>query len=89
MTDMKLVYAQPHMHLRGKDYELRAVFPNGESQTLFRSKWDFNWQLGYVFTRRSICEGTRLIGISHFDNSAANKSIRIRARRSAGAAELG
>jgi hypothetical protein len=49
-TDMKLVYAQPHMHLRGKDYEMRAIFPNGESQTLFRSKWDFSWQLGYVFT---------------------------------------
>ena len=73
-TNMKLVYAQPHMHLRGKDYELRAVFPNGESETLFRSKWDFNWQLGYVFTTPvDLPKGTRLIGISHFDNSGANK----------------
>jgi len=73
-TNMKLVYAQPHMHLRGKDYELRAVFPNGESETLFRSKWDFNWQLGYVFTTPvDLPEGRRLIGISHFDNSRANK----------------
>ena len=73
-TNMKLVYAQPHMHLRGKDYELRAVFPNGESQTLFRSKWDFNWQLGYIFTEPiDLPQGTRLIGISHFDNSAANR----------------
>ena len=73
-TDMKLVYAQPHMHLRGKDYELRAIFPTGESQTLFRSKWDFNWQLGYVFTAPiDLPTGTRLVGISHFDNSAANR----------------
>jgi len=73
-TDMKLVYAQPHMHLRGKDYELRAVFPGGRAQTLFRSQWDFNWQLGYVFTQPiDLPKGTRLIGISHFDNSAANK----------------
>jgi len=73
-ANMKLVYAQPHMHLRGKDYELRAVFPNGESQTLFRSKWDFNWQLGYVFTEPiDLPQGTRLIGISHFDNSANNR----------------
>jgi mono/diheme cytochrome c family protein len=73
-TDMKLVYAQPHMHLRGKDYELRAVFPGGRSQTLFRSQWDFNWQLGYVFKQPiDLPRGTRLIGISHFDNSAANK----------------
>src|SRR5712691_7030708 len=73
-ADMRLVYAQPHMHLRGKDYELRAIFPNGESQTLFRSNWDFNWQLGYVFTTPiDLPTGTRLIGISHFDNSAANR----------------
>ena len=73
-TDMKLVYAQPHMHLRGKDYEMRAIFPNGDSQTLFKSKWDFNWQLGYVFTQPiDLPKGTRLIGISHFDNSAANR----------------
>ena len=73
-TDMKLVYAQPHMHLRGKDYELRALFPTGESQTLFKSKWDFNWQLGYVFTQPvDLPKGTRLIGISHFDNSSANR----------------
>jgi hypothetical protein len=73
-TDLKLVYAQPHMHLRGKDYEMRAILPNGESQTLFKSKWDFNWQLGYVFTQPiDLPKGTRLIGISHFDNSTANR----------------
>jgi len=72
--DMKLVYAQPHMHLRGKDYELRAVYPTGESQTLLKSAWDFNWQLGFEFKEPvSLPKGTRLIGISHFDNSANNK----------------
>jgi hypothetical protein len=73
-TNLKLVYAQPHMHLRGKDYEMRAILPNGRSQTLFRSTWDFNWQLGYVFNEPiDLPTGTRLIGISHFDNSPANK----------------
>jgi mono/diheme cytochrome c family protein len=73
-TNLKLVYAQPHMHLRGKDYELRAILPNGRAQTLFRSTWDFNWQLGYVFNEPiDLPKGTRLIGISHFDNSPANK----------------
>jgi hypothetical protein len=73
-TNLKLVYAQPHMHLRGKDYEMRAILPNGHSQTLFRSTWDFNWQLGYVFNEPiDLPKGTRLIGISHFDNSPANR----------------
>src|SRR6202022_2555035 len=26
--DSKLAYIQPHMHVRGKDYEVRLVYPN-------------------------------------------------------------
>ena len=51
LDDAKLVYAQPHMHLRGKDFELRAIYPTGESETLFKAKFDFNWQLGYDFDK--------------------------------------
>jgi hypothetical protein len=72
--DVKLVYVQPHMHLRGKDYEFRAVYPTGETQVIFKGKWDFNWQIGYELARPILLpKGTRLIGISHFDNSANNK----------------
>jgi hypothetical protein len=72
-VDMKLVYAQPHMHVRGKDYELRAIYPTGEMQTLLKAKWDFNWQLGFDFAEPVVLpKGTRLIGISHFDNSPNN-----------------
>jgi hypothetical protein len=72
-ADMKLVYAQPHMHVRGKDYELRAIYPSGEMQTLLKAKWDFNWQLGFEFAEPVVLpKGTRLLGISHFDNSPNN-----------------
>lgn len=68
-----LVYAQPHMHLRGKDFELRVVYPTGETETLLKAKYDFNWQLGYYFAKPVVLtKGTRVIGISHFDNSANN-----------------
>ncbi|HLJ85222.1 MAG TPA: thiol-disulfide isomerase [Candidatus Angelobacter sp.] len=68
-----LVYAQPHMHLRGKDYELRAIYPTGETETFFKAKFDFNWQLGYYFDKPVVLPvGTRLLGISHFDNSPNN-----------------
>jgi mono/diheme cytochrome c family protein len=71
--DVKLVYVQPHMHVRGKDYELRAVYPTGETDTIMKGKWDFNWQLGYELAKPMFLpKGTRLIGISHFDNSAVN-----------------
>jgi hypothetical protein len=72
-ADAKLVYVQPHMHLRGKDYELRVVYPTGESQTVFKGKFDFNWQMGYNFAEPILLpKGTRMIGISHFDNSPNN-----------------
>jgi hypothetical protein len=73
LDDAKLVYAQPHMHLRGKDFELRAIYPTGEMQTLFKGKFNFDWQLGYNFDKPiPLPKGTRLIGISHFDNSPNN-----------------
>ena len=74
LPDAKLVYAQPHMHLRGKDFELRAIYPTGETETLFKAKFDFNWQLGYQFAKPiPLPQGTRLLGISHFDNSVNNR----------------
>ena len=73
-ADVKLAYIQPHMHLRGKDYELRVVYPTGESQTVFKGKFDFEWQLGYDLAKPlDLPKGTRLIGIAHFDNSPNNK----------------
>jgi hypothetical protein len=72
--NVRLAYAQPHMHLRGKDFELRAIYPTGEAEVLFRGKFDFDWQLGYNFAKPiPLPKGTRLIGISHFDNSINNK----------------
>jgi hypothetical protein len=71
---MQLVYLQPHMHLRGKDYELRLVFPSGKTETIFKAKWDFNWQLGYEIEKPiALPKGTRIIGVAHYDNSANNK----------------
>lgn len=71
--NVRLVYVQPHMHLRGKDYELRLIYPTGEVQTVFKGKWDFNWQQGFTFAAPiPLPKGTRLVGISHFDNSLNN-----------------
>jgi hypothetical protein len=69
----RLVYVQPHMHLRGKDYELRLVYPTQEVQTVFKGKFNFEWQQGFELeTPIPMPKGTRIIGISHFDNSANN-----------------
>jgi len=73
-VDMKLAYLQPHLHLRGKDYEVRLVYPSGQTETVFKAKWDFNWQIGYDLEKPiPLPKGTRIIGIAHYDNSANNK----------------
>jgi hypothetical protein len=70
----RLVYAQPHMHLRGKDFEMRAVFPGGESKTLLKGRFDFEWQMGYQYAEPvALPKGTKLRFVTHFDNSPANR----------------
>jgi hypothetical protein len=70
---MELVYLQPHMHLRGKDMEMRLYYPSGESETIFKADWDFDWQLGYELAEPiSLPVGTRIVAIAHYDNSANN-----------------
>ncbi|MEP7354815.1 MAG: cytochrome c [Acidobacteriota bacterium] len=72
--EAKLVYAQPHMHLRGKDFEMRVIYPTGESETVLKGTWNFEWQMGYEFAKPILLpKGTRLVAISHFDNSANNR----------------
>jgi len=73
-ADTQLVSLMPHMHLRGKAFEYRAVYPSGESETLLRvPKYDFNWQLYYVLAEPKLLpKGTRIECTAHFDNSANN-----------------
>ncbi len=70
---LKLVYIQPHAHLRGKDFEITLVYPTGEKETVFRGKFDFNWQLGYDLAKPIVLpKGTRIVSVAHYDNSANN-----------------
>lgn len=70
----RLVYIQPHLHLRGKDYEIRLTYPTGETETLFKGVWDFNWQVGYQLAKPvPVPKGTKILAIAHYDNSINNK----------------
>ena len=69
-----LVGLRPHMHLRGKSFEFRAVYPDGHSEILLRvPKYDFNWQpYYYLATPLQLPKGTRIECTAHFDNSPNN-----------------
>ena len=71
---VNLVNLAPHMHLRGKDFLFKAVYPTGESETLLSvPHYDFNWQLSYVEQQElPLPKGTRIECTAHYDNSANN-----------------
>jgi len=70
----ELVSLKPHMHLRGKWMEFRAVYPTGEKEILLSvPKYDFNWQLEFVLEHPKVLpKGTRLEVSAGFDNSPNN-----------------
>jgi hypothetical protein len=73
--DTTLISFLPHMHLRGKAFEYRAVYPTGETEELLRvPRYDFNWQLTYRPERPIVLpKGTTIECTAWFDNSANNK----------------
>jgi len=72
--DARLLSLMPHMHLRGKDFEYRVVFPDGKSDILLRvPRYDFGWQSNYRLEKPlDLPAGTRIECTAHFDNSTDN-----------------
>ena len=69
-----LASIHPHMHTRGKDFEYRIVFPNGETRTILRvPQYNWHWQLWYNLAEPiDLPAGARIDCTAHFDNSANN-----------------
>ena len=71
--DVRLMSLMPHMHLRGKDFEFRLIFPDGKTETILRARYDFAWQLWYdLETGIPLPKGTKIACTAHFDNSPNN-----------------
>jgi mono/diheme cytochrome c family protein len=64
-----------HMHLRGRDFQFKAHYPDGKSeQLLVVPNYSFDWQMAYQWMPgfKQFAKGTRIELIAHFDNSAFN-----------------
>jgi hypothetical protein len=74
--DVDVLSFGPHMHVRGKDMEYKAFYPDGRSEILLNvPNYDFNWQLWYdLKSPLHIPRGTRIEVTAHYDNSAAKRS---------------
>jgi hypothetical protein len=72
--EVTLAALHPHMHTRGKDFEYRLVFPNGETRTILRvPAYNWHWQLWYNLEEPIVLpKGTKIECTAHFDNSSNN-----------------
>lgn len=73
--DSHIMNLMPHMHLRGKDFEYRLIYPDGTSKVILSvPRYSFNWQTRYEFKEPVAApRGSRLECVAHFDNSNKNK----------------
>jgi peroxiredoxin len=72
--DVELLSLLPHMHLRGKDFTYRVIYPDGKEEVLLSvPRYDFNWQSVYRFEKPlRLPAGSKVVCTAHFDNSARN-----------------
>jgi hypothetical protein len=75
-TDMLLWSTLPHTHMRGKKWEVTAVYPDGRTEVILNvPKYDFNWQTDYIYKEPlPLPKGTKLRTSAWYDNSTANKA---------------
>ncbi len=73
--DIMIVDFRPHMHVRGKDFVFKAVYPDGRSEVVLSvPRYDFNWQMLYRPAKPILLpKGSRLDCVAHYDNSSNNK----------------
>lgn len=72
--ESQLITLMPHMHLRGKSFRYRAIYPDGTEETLLDvPQYDVNWQTSYWFREpKRMAVGTKIVCDASFDNSTAN-----------------
>jgi hypothetical protein len=75
-TDVTLWSALPHTHMRGKKWEVTAIYPDGRSELILDvPRYDFNWQTDYIYNEPLLLpKGTKLKTSAWYDNSTANKA---------------
>lgn len=69
----KLLAIAPHMHVRGKSFEMSAEREDGSTTLLHVPQYDFNWQHSYVLSQPvPLADITNLNFRATFDNSVKN-----------------
>lgn len=72
--DISVISITPHMHLLGKDWEVFAISPTGDTTNLIRiNDWDFNWQGTFQYDKFIKLEkDTEVHAYATYDNTSDN-----------------
>jgi hypothetical protein len=72
--DAHVLSFMPHMHLRGKDFLIENIAPNGTPETLLSiPRYNFDWQNVYRYAEPlAVKKGDTVHCLGHFDNSPGN-----------------
>ena len=70
-VDVDVLSVYPHAHYLGREMDVRAIAPDGRSQSLLHiRRWSFNWQQDYRFvTPIALSRGTQIVMRYSYDNS--------------------
>lgn len=67
---------RPHMHMRGKEQSVEAIYPDGRREMLGKvDRYNHFWQISYLFAdhvKPLLPRGTMLLITTLWDNTAAN-----------------
>ena len=71
---ISMIGIAPHMHLLGREWEVYAVSPQGDTTNLIQiPDWDFNWQGFYYFPKYQVIEsGSTIHAFATYDNTTEN-----------------
>ncbi len=73
-TDVVISALMPHLHMRGKAFDMEATTPDGKTQKLISlPRWDFNWQYQYQLAEPILLpKGSKISVTAIWDNSDKN-----------------
>lgn len=72
-NDATLLSFFPHMHLRGKAFEMNLLDGDKTEKLLKVNRYDFNWQLTYKIEQPIVLKpGMKIEAVGYFDNSPNN-----------------
>jgi hypothetical protein len=80
LPEIRVVSVTPHMHMLGTHERATLTHPGGDTECLFDSGWNFDWQRTYPYAGEiedlPLLDGSSKVTVScHWNNSVTNPNL--------------